>query len=283
MRFLFVLGVALLVVAGSALAQPSEEYQELLSPKGLLSAPFQDGERLAYEVNWKPVFAVPAFKAGEITMDVRRSNLEGVATYKISASARSEGTLTRVAGFEVRNYFESHIDRKDFRSYRIFQKIRQGKRKRNLLLTFDYEGDQTLVHETDEAKSPPRTIRNRKVKGIPALAADVLSSFYIARLRRARPGDKFQFHLNEKGTFKRVLVRAEEREEVETQVGTFPAIKLTTTGGIFKDGGEFRIWYSTDKQRIPVKFEADVKIGKVYGSLIRFETPKQTRSVIRVK
>jgi hypothetical protein len=282
-RFLMKMGPVLLVLVNSVSGQGSKNYQELLDPEGLLNAPFQAGEQLSYEVNWKPVFGIPALKAGEISMDVQRSKLEGVATYKISASACSDGTLTRVAGFEVRNYFESHIDSKNYRSYRIFQKIRQGRRKRDLLLTFDYEGNRTLVQETDQSKSPPRTLRDLAIKGIPAPAADVLSVFYIARLKKARPGDRFQLYLNEKGTFKKVFVEAELTERVSTQVGTFPAVKLTTRGGIFKDGGEFRIWYSIDKQRIPVKFEADVKIGKVYGSLIRVKTPQETRSVIRVE
>jgi hypothetical protein len=259
------------------------KYQDLFETEQFLSAPFQEGEKLSYEVNWKPLFAVPAFRAGEVTMSIERSRLSDIDTYKITAWAVSDGALTSVAGFEVRNYFESHIDRTDYRSYRMFQKIRQGKRKRNLELTFDYKNDQTLVHETDQSCSPPRKLRNKVVKGIPAPAADVLSVFYVARLRSANPGDRFQLHLNEKGEFKKVLVVAEKKERIPTPVGTFATIKLTTTGGLFKNGGEFRIWYSTDRLRIPVKFEADVKIGKVYGSLIRMETPRQTRSVIRVE
>ena len=121
------------------------------------------------------------------------------------------------------------------------------------------------------------------IKGIPAPAADVLSVFYVARLRSVKPGDKLQFHLNERGDFKQVLVIAEEEEEIATPVGSFATIKMRTSGGPFRNGGEFRIWYSTDPLRIPVRFEADVKIGKIYGQLIKLETPRQTRSVVRVE
>ena len=272
-----------LVLSVTVQAQPDTRYRELFETDQFLNAPFQEGETLSYEVNWKPIFAVPAFKAGEVTMSIERSRWNDVDTYKIIAWARSDGALTNVAGFEIKNYFESHIDRTDYRSYRMFQKIRQGKRKRNLELRFDYENDLTHVHETDTSTSPPRQLRKKSIRGIPSPAADVLSVFYVARVRSARLGDRFQLHINEKGDFKKVFVVAEAEEQVSTPVGNFQTIRLATTGGLFKKGSEFRIWYSTDHLRIPVRFEADVKIGKVYGNLIRMQTPQQTRSVIRVE
>lgn len=283
--FPFTAGIAVLLVGVAAFSQPAapNAYRDFFDSEKFLRTPFQEGEKLAYEVNWKPLFAMPAFKAGEVTMSVEESRLSGLETYKITAWAVSTGTLANVAGFDVRNYFESYIDRRDYRSYRMFQKIRQGTKKRNLELTFDYENNQTIISETDESSSPPRSLRRKIAKGIPAPAADVLSVFYVGRVRSAQVGDRFQLYLNEKGDFKKVLVVAEKKETITTPVGDFPTLKLSTTGGLFKNGGEFRIWYSTDRLRVPVKFEADVKVGKVYGDLIRLESSRQTRSVIRVK
>jgi hypothetical protein len=277
-------GIILLLVAlvGQASIQGFRDHRRLLETDRLLRPPFQEGEKLQYEVNWKPLFAVPAFKAGELKMRIQEAEFGGAETYKISAWASSDNVLTRVAGLEVRNYFESHIDRRDYRSYRLLQQIRQGRRTRDLELVFDYDNDETVIRETDPSTTPPRELKNKTVKGIPDSAIDVLSVFYVARLHKVRPGDRFLLNLNEKGRFKEVQVLAEKRENVETPVGNFPAIRLATKGGLFKDGGDFRIWYSTDRLRIPVKFEADVKFGKVYGSLIRVETPRQTRSLIKV-
>jgi len=53
-------------------------------------------------------------------------------------------------------------------------------------------------------------------------------------------------------------------------------------GGLFRNGGDLRVWYSTDPLRFPVKFEADVKFGKVYGKVIGLDTPTETRNVIRI-
>ena len=67
----------------------------------------------------------------------------------------------------------------------------------------------------------------------------------------------------------------EQQEEVTTNIGVFNSIKISTTGGLFKGGGDFRIWYSTDRLRIPVRFEANVLFGKIYGKIIRLESPRR--------
>ncbi len=259
-----------------------QDFPELLQSGARYKAPFSEGEQLTFEVDWKPLFFIPALKAGEIRLSVEKSEFRGHPTYRIQAWADSAGALTRVVGFRVRNYFESQVDRETFRSYRIFQKTRQGDRQRDLELIFDYDKDQTIIHETDPSTDPPRVLRDAVRKGVPALAVDVISVFYVARVRSIDPGEHFAVNLNERGDFRKIRVLAEDTEKVTTPVGTFPCLKLSTTGGLFHGGGDFHIWLSLDSVRIPTKFETDVKFGKVYGELIRFESPTVTRSVIRV-
>lgn len=281
-RFRTFLVLPLIVWLGAFCLLSGQDFPELLQSGTSYRAPFSEGEQLTFEVDWKPLFFIPALKAGEIRLAVEKSEFRGHPTYRIQAWADSAGALTRVVGFRVRNYFESQVDRETFRSYRIFQKTRQGDRQRDLELIFDYDTDQTIIHETDPSTDPPRVLRDAVRKGVPALAVDVISVFYVARVRSIDPGEHFAVNLNEKGDFRKIRVLAQNTEKVTTPVGTFPCLKLSTTGGLFHGGGDFHIWLSLDKVRIPTKFETDVKFGKVYGELIRFESPTVTRSVIRV-
>ena len=264
-------------------SQDDQGFTELLPEGAEFTPPFDSGEELRYEIYWKPMFLIPSLKAGEVRLRLDNSRLEGVDTFKIRGWAISDGALTSLTGLKVNNYYESEIDRKNFRSYRILQQFRQGKRQRDLQLVFDYSRKLTRVKETDVSSDPPRLLRNGPKPGIPAPAVDVLSVFYVARLHKVKPGDRFIIYLNEKGSFRKVRVIAEKTETVETPVGNFPSIKLSTTGGLFRQGGDLRIWYSEDHLRIPTKFEADLKLGKVYGQLIRVATPRMTKSIIRVK
>ncbi len=277
------LHVTALVVGATLLALAyAQDFPPLLGRVDGFVAPFPEGERLSYEIYWKPLFLLPALKAGEVRLEIAAVTSPETEIWRIRAWADSDGALSRIAGIEVRNYFESDIDRRTFRSYRNLQHLREGRRHRNLELRFDYAHDRTLVRETDPSASPEKVIRDQIKPGIPAPAVDVLSAFYVTRLREFSPGDRFLLHLNDRGEFQPVKVVAVRREQVKTPLGSFPSILLTTQGGLFRDGGDFRLWISRDELRIPLRFEADVKFGKVYGSLIRLETPRLQRGLIRL-
>lgn len=270
-----------ILVAGLTASQARQAYQDLLSPGQEFEAPFQEGEVLRYEVNWKPVFFFPAFKAGELRFLVDQARYRGRDTYRISAWAESDGLLARVAGFEIRNYYQSDIDRQDYRSYRNVQKTRQGDRKRDIEIIFDYEDGRTYFREVDMAAEPPKELKNEIVKDMPDMVIDILSVFYVGRLRELKPGQRFVFQLSNGDDFKEIRVETLANERVNTPVGNFSTVKLTTRGGLFREDGEFRVWYSLDDLRVPVKFEADAKFGKVYGKLLEFRSPTLSRGVIR--
>jgi hypothetical protein len=42
---------------------------------------------------------------------------------------------------------------------------------------------------------------------------------------------------------------------------------VSVFGALFKGGGTFVVWFSNDARQMPVKFEAKVKLGKVFGTL----------------
>ena len=278
--FLFIL-VPFVFLALVLVAAPEKAPLELLGKKQHHSVPFQEGEKLRYEVNWKPLFLTPAFKAGELTFSIHQSEYKKRPTYTISASAFSDGLLSSIVGLKVRDYFESNIDRETFRSYRLLRRVRQNKRKRDMEVVFDYDRDAILVHETNLATDPPEEV-HKKIDGIPGPIADILSIFYVARLHPLEPGQEYQVHLSERGEAKQVRLQVQTREKVQTEIGEFNSVRVSTVGGLFRNGGDFRIWYSTDPLRFPVQFEADVKFGKLYGKLIGLETPQESRSVIRI-
>ena len=270
-----------LMVPGSSRGSEQQSRALLEDPQDY-SVPFQEGERLLYEINWKPIFLIPAFKAGELSLSIKDSHYNERPVYTISAAASSVGLLSTVSGLEVRDRIESDIDHETFRSYRILRQSRRNERKRDLEVLFDYDKDSISVRELNTEVEPPLEIRHEEIQGIPGPVADILSVFYVARLRSLRPGDSYSIHLNDRGKIKPVTIQVQGREKVTTAIGSFDSVKISTVDGLFGNGGDFRIWYSTDRLRVPVKFEADVKFGKVYGTVIGLETPHMTKSVIRI-
>ena len=247
------------------------------------SVPFRAGEKLVYEVNWKPLFLTPLLRAGELSLVIQESKYLRKDAFRISAWAISNISFLRIAGIKVDNYFESTIDRNSFRSYRILKQIRQGKRKRDIEILFDYKLNRTLVRETDVALTPPRQIRDNIIDGIPGPLSDILSVFYVARLRILKAGDRFLVYVSDNGKHREVQVKVEKPEKVETSIGSFEALKISTEGGFWGRERNFRVWYSQDSLRVPVKFEADARVGKVVGQLIQIETEQFSRGLIETE
>ena len=277
----------LLILASVLLCFPlpagPETPRPLLDRGTRYSAPFQAGEKLRYEVNWKPLFASPAFKAGELTFTVKRSRYRKRPAWTINMEAVSAGRLVEVAKISVRNRFESIVDARNFHSYRIFREHREGKRKRDLLSVFDYRSDTAFFRDLDVSSDPPRELHNRSSDGIPGPVTDLLSAIYVARLHRLEEASRYRAHLADRGKFKEMLVRVEKTERVELRIGAFDTVRLRVEGGILSKGRTLRVWYSRDSLRVPVKFEAEVKFGRVYGELIGLEAGAVGRGLIRAR
>jgi hypothetical protein len=70
--------------------------------------------------------------------------------------------------------------------------------------------------------------------------------------------------------FKEVQARVEKQEILDTSLGKLAAWNVYTTAlkeGLFKEGGQFRIWFSADERKLPLQFEAKVSLGRVFGKL----------------
>ena len=252
-----------------SLAAPAEVPPTLLLGASIrpASVPFQDGEKVRYEVNWRPLPFMPAMKAGEIDFQIRREEFEGTPAYRITAQARSRGFLASM-GLKIEDDFESIVDARDFRSLRFIHRKRHSKRKRDLEMRVNYEAGHAVVREIDLADSPGRTIRDQKIETLPGPISDVVSVFYAGRLRKLPQGKTYLIHLHDNARIKQVQVRVEAVERVRSGLDSHDSVRLRIEDGIFRGAGHFLIWYSRDDLRLPLRFEASAKLGRVFGRLI---------------
>jgi hypothetical protein len=227
----FTAGLLFLLVSGLEFA--SQDHMAPLPEAGQrYSAPFAGGERLRYEVYWKPMFLLPAFKAGELDFRTEETVYQSRPVYKVMAEARSSGRLADIAGLSVRDYFESIFDRATFKSYRLIKKLREGKRQRDFELLFDYPDDRLLFREDDVATKPPRELRKRTIPIAGGPLVDVVSVFYVGRLLPLKIGAQYFTNVVDEGEPKRVEFSVVRAEEVKTPIGAFKAVRINTNGQI---------------------------------------------------
>ena len=238
------------------------------------SAVIPPGETLVYEIRWDPppwMFFLPTISAGELTVQFKHQVvLDGKAVHQISARAVSSGLLPKLTGVSVDDSFESFVSAERFCSVKMNKKLREGKRSRDIVLTFDGDRGTGRYLAYDSAKTPPAELKNEEVKNVPPCVQDILSGIYITRLQALRTGEIFPLSVSDDGSVKQVEVRVKEKEPIEALAGKFSAWKLETVsvfGGLFKGGGTLVVWFSDDTRQMPVKFDAKVKMGRVFGTL----------------
>ena len=200
--------------------------------------PFQDGEKVRYEVHWRPLPFMPAMKAGEITFQIRRENFEGVPAFRITAQARSRGFLAAL-GMKIEDDFESIVDARDFRSLQFTHHKRHNQKKRDLEVRINYQAGHGVVRETDLSHNPARTIRNQRIEMIPGAVSDIVSVFYAGRLRELLPEQAYLVYLHDNGRIKQMRVRVEAIERVRSGLDSHDSVRLRSDDGIFRGGGPF--------------------------------------------
>ncbi|MYC81019.1 MAG: DUF3108 domain-containing protein [Acidobacteria bacterium] len=263
------LAVWMLVFPGSVQLHSSD----LRSPSEVIPG----GETLVYEVRWDPpawLFFIPTISAGEMTLKFEKGVDDGGRPiFRITADAVSAGVLPRLTGITVKDHFESLVAAEGFCSNRFTKITREGRRHRDVVLTFDQESHRGRYLAWDAAQKPPRELKNEVLEDLPPCVQDFLSAIYRTRLRGLGVGENYPLHVSDNGVVKEVDIRAVGREQVEAIAGTWSAIRINTVsvGGLFKGGGSFVLWFSDDGASIPVKYEAQVKFGKLFGTIKHME------------
>ena len=235
------------------------------------------GETLVYEVRWDPpawLFFIPTISAGEMTLKFEKGvDDRGRPIFRITADAVSAGILPRLTGITVKDHFESLVAAEGFCSNRFTKITREGRRHRDVVLTFDQESHRGRYLAYDAGQTPPRELKNEELEDLPPCVQDFLSAIYRTRLRGLRVGENYPLNVSDNGVVKEVDIRAVRRERVEAIAGTWSTIRIDTVsvGGLFKGGGSFVLWFSDDRARVPVKYEAEVRFGRLFGTIKHME------------
>jgi hypothetical protein len=242
---------------------------------------FAVGERLVFRVEWNPpwyLFFLPAMEAGEVEVKLAEEfQYQGTKALKIVFNARSSGALASLAGIKIDDQFEYITDAETLCTMEAREKIREGKRKRDVEVVYLPESNRLHIREVDLSVVPNIVKKDEFKENVPKCVQDVFSALLTLRQREFTLGMTHRSALGNADKVKEVEATVEKKEAVTTPFGKFEAWRLNTVallGSLFREGGQFRIWLSADKRRLPVQFEAKVHLGKVTGKLKSVSSPQ---------
>ena len=252
---------ALALLALFALAHPSGAdrppvvvaAREALPKDRLFAVPFADGETLVYTIAWLKI------EGGGMTLKTsKETTSDGVPMHRITLTATSNDYVSKF--YPVRDLYESWVDARDFQPLRFEKHAREGR----------YESDE--VEEFDLGKKIGSWREDRTP--LPDRIQDIISSFYFLRAQPLAVGADVRVDMFSRGKIYKLKATVLEREKVETEAGTFEALKVQpqlreneTTED--RNKGKLFLWFSDDERRLPVMAKTVMPIGSVTARLTK--------------
>jgi hypothetical protein len=226
---------------------------------GLKNTAFKAGEKITMTV----YYAVAGIyvNAGTANFTNTLETLNNRPVYHIVGEGHSNSSYDIL--YKVRDRYESYIDTSTLQPLKFVRDVNEGGYKKYQNVTFN--------------KTANTALTNDGVFKVPSCVQDVVSAVFYARnidFSRLQPNDKIAFSMFLDNEVFNMYIRYLGREVVKTKYGKFAAIKfkpLLIKGTIFEGGEQMTVWVTDDANRIPVRIESPISVGKVKIDMMSYD------------
>jgi hypothetical protein len=235
----------------------------LAVPNAQSESSFQSGEWLKFKLNYSGWV-----KAGNATLEVKQSTFKNRAVCHVIGKGWTTGAIKWF--FKVNDHYESYFDKASGRPYKFIRNINEGGHVKNRVIEFDYEKKTALVNDL-----------RHKTKTIIPISSDIqdmVSAYYYLRdhydTETIKVGHTVKLNMffdNEIFGFKLKFLG---RETIGTQFGNINCLKFrpyVMAGRVFHEEESVTLWVSADKNKIPIKIKADLRVGSLRSDLVAFK------------
>jgi len=234
-----------------------------------LAAPFvaiRDGESFTYKVG----FAIFSH-AGDIVISGKSDTTGGQDRIAITADTRSRGFVRGV--YEFDSTAVALIDRPTGRLMNVKETGADPKRPIDNEFVIDYEKRRGFF--VDRVRTGRSTEVALPEDGDPI---DLISALVQTRDWNLKPGEKRDVVVQFGRDFYPLSIYAEGFEEVRTPMGKFKTLVLVPrmekdAKGLFKRGGEIKVWIAQDGSKLPVKMQLKLNFGSATLLLSSYQAP----------
>ena len=223
-------------------------------------SPLVVGERLVYNISWS---GFPSAARLELEV-VAQGQFYGRESYQLRSRVETLGQVRSLFG-DVDNQYTSYVSLSDAVPYLVVSAIHQGQRRSEDVIVFDRSKQKALFSDDSSASIRDETF-------------DLTSLVYWLRLQPLADGSKYKFTaLYERGLID-VEAVVKGRERVVAQAGAYNTflINLYPKGKYSSYRG--CVYISTDSQRLPVMFKANLPVGEARAELasVTFASPSES-------
>jgi hypothetical protein len=198
-----------------------------------------------YSVQWG------IMHAGTSTVRLQRSP----AGVRVTATADSAGMPDKF--FKVHDVFNADVNPQTFCTSLITKHNREGARRRDYNIAFDYQHNKSRVDIKDLKTSESKYSES----DIPNCVTDVITGFFYVASLPLEPGYSQIFPVNDNGKMTHAKLNVEGREHIKDPAGEFETLRVRVEpiAGAMKGKGTLWVWFTDDARHVPVQMKS--KLG----------------------
>lgn len=232
---------------------------------------FKSGEWFKFRIHYG------MFTASYANLNVYSKTLNSKEVYHIKGSGKSTGLLSLF--FKVDDNYQTYFDKNTGQPYRFIRDIDEGGHTKNVQIEFDHDKNTAFVHDKKRHKKSTHSIKPN--------TQDMLSAFYYLRnnvdTKSLKKGDEVAINMffdEENFDFKLKFLG---KEVLKTEFGKVFCLKFrpyVQSGRVFKEQESLTVWISDDKNKIPVRLQADLAVGSIKADLDAYKGLKYPFKII---
>jgi len=222
---------------------------------------FKVGEKLVYSIHYGIV------KGGKAVLEVKEGTYNDKKVNHLYLNGRTVGLPDKL--YSVNDTYESFTDPETDLPYMAIRDIKEGRYTKYTEQTFDHwtRTDSTIVYSTDTGENLA-----------PKDCNDILSAFYYLRNHHfhkpLKKGDIVVVETYFSDELYTLRARFMGYETIKTRLGRVNCMKfipVVITGRVFKNEDDMIIWFSNDRNFVPIRIRFNIFLGAVYCDLDEYK------------
>ena len=202
--------------------------------------------------------------AGEAKVEVSEPlySVNNKNCVKVTCVGRSSGSFDLV--LRIRDTWSTYIDTASKVSQKSTRDIEEGKYRLKEVVQFNYGTSKAIVDWENRHKK-----KGHDEYAISTDLQDIVSGAYYLRVvdyDKLKVGDIIEVNSFFDTKLYSMKIRYKGKEKIKTDFGKIDAIKLAPimpSNGLFEGENSIRLWLSDDKNKLPLKIQADMFVGAV--------------------
>ena len=224
---------------------------------------FKTGEWLKFRMSYSGWV-----KAGYSTLHVKEGLYKNDSVYHVIGKGKTTGPIKWF--YKVNDRFESYFDKESFKPFKFVRKTYEGGHTKNRIVEFDYNNNIALTNDL-KAKRIIKTPIGNDIQ-------DMISAYYFVRnnykSEEIKIGEVIELNMFFDNEIFKFKLKFLGHSKLKTKFGYVKCLKFrpyVMAGRVFKEEESVTLWVSADKNKIPLKIKADLRVGSIVADLEAFK------------